>query len=64
MDCDVLVTGGGRISVLELNPRFGGGYPYSHVAGANIPAAIVSWPKAEIQDPNGLIFVRSNGREV
>ena len=27
MDCDVLVTQEGRVSVLELNPRFGGGYP-------------------------------------
>lgn len=51
MDCDVLVTGDGRKSVLELNPRFGGGYPFSHVAGANIPAAIVAWVQGREADP-------------
>lgn len=51
MDCDVLVTGDGRISVLELNPRFGGGYPFSHIAGANIPAAIVAWVQGREADP-------------
>lgn len=43
LDCDVLVSREGRIAVLEMNPRFGGGYPFSHLAGANIPAAIVAW---------------------
>ena len=29
--------------VLEMNARFGGGYPFSHVAGVNLPLAIVNW---------------------
>lgn len=29
--------------VLELNARFGGQYPFSHLAGANIPKQIVDW---------------------
>jgi len=29
--------------ILEMNCRFGGGYPFSHLAGVNLPAAIVSW---------------------
>jgi carbamoyl-phosphate synthase large subunit len=42
LDCDVFVSGG-KFSVLEMNPRFGGGYPFSHVAGANLPAAFIAW---------------------
>jgi carbamoyl-phosphate synthase large subunit len=42
LDVDVFVNGD-NIYVLELNPRFGGGYPFSHLAGANIPAAVVAW---------------------
>ena len=46
LDCDVFVDGGAPC-VLELNPRFGGGYPFSHFAGANVPAAIVAWLSGE-----------------
>lgn len=31
--------------VLELNARFGGGYPFSHLAGVNLPKAITEWIK-------------------
>lgn len=46
LDCDVFVDGDG-IYVLELNPRFGGGYPFSHEAGANTVAVYLSWIKGE-----------------
>ena len=42
LDCDVFLTSNGPC-VLELNPRFGGGYPFTQMAGANIPAALVAW---------------------
>lgn len=43
LDCDVIVDHEGHPAVIELNPRFGGGYPFSHVAGADVPAAIIAW---------------------
>jgi carbamoyl-phosphate synthase large subunit len=46
LDCDVMVGENGYY-VLEMNPRFGGGYPFSQMAGANIPAALVAWAKGE-----------------
>jgi len=46
LDCDVMVGQKG-LCVLELNPRFGGGYPFSQMAGANIPAALIAWANGE-----------------
>lgn len=42
LDCDIFESRG-RYYLLEMNPRFGGGYPFSHMSGANYPAAICSW---------------------
>lgn len=41
----------GQYYVLELNPRFGGGFPFSYEAGVNFPKAIIEWLKGnEIDD--------------
>lgn len=42
MDCDFFVVNN-KMYILELNPRFGGGYPFSHEAGINTPAIYISW---------------------
>jgi carbamoyl-phosphate synthase large subunit len=42
MDTDVFFDGK-TACVLELNPRFGGGYPFTHMSGVNLPRAIIEW---------------------
>ncbi len=44
MDCDVFLVDG-KPYILEMNARFGGGYPFSHMAGCNLPKAIIAWAK-------------------
>jgi carbamoyl-phosphate synthase large subunit len=53
LDCDAIITER-DCRLLDLNPRFGGGYPFSHVAGANVPAALVAWANCEQVDPGWL----------
>lgn len=42
LDVDILEEDG-RYYVLEMNARFGGGYPFSHAAGLHLPYALVMW---------------------
>lgn len=49
LDVDVFVENN-KIYVLEMNARFGGGYPFSHMAGVNLPLAIVKWLTNSIVD--------------
>lgn len=44
LDCDVFVSGN-QLYVLELNPRFGGGYPFSHEAGVDTTSIYIEWLK-------------------
>lgn len=46
LDVDVFEKDG-KYYVLELNPRFGGGFPFSYEAGVNFPGAIIKWLKGE-----------------
>ena len=42
MDVDAFLVEGIPY-ILEMNARFGGGYPFSHMGGCNLPQAIVNW---------------------
>ena len=53
LDCDVFLGEHGPV-VIELNPRFGGGYPFAHAAGANLPAALLAWAGGEAPDSSWL----------
>ncbi len=50
LDCDLFVTEAG-CTVIDLNPRMGGGYPYAHAAGANFPAALAAWAGGQTPRP-------------
>ncbi|MFQ3575832.1 MAG: ATP-grasp domain-containing protein [Cytophagales bacterium] len=47
MDVDVFFDGT-TAYILEMNPRFGGGYPFTHAAGIDLPLAMVKWAKGEV----------------
>lgn len=51
LDVDIMQRANGEYCVLELNPRFGGGFPFSYEAGVNMPKAIIKWIKGEEVDP-------------
>ena len=50
-DVDVK-TGKNGPMLLEINPRFGGGYPCSHLCGADFPAKLVAICKGQKLIPN------------
>lgn len=56
LDCDIFVSGS-SFQVLEMNPRFGGGYPFSHVAGAQFPKALLCWSAGQAFDADKIELV-------
>jgi len=54
LDCDIFESNGNYF-LIEMNPRFGGGYPFSHKAGANFPAALCSWIEGRTFNPANFI---------
>ena len=45
LDVDCFLNDKGEAYVLELNCRFGGQYPFSHLAGVDFPKQIIEWLK-------------------
>lgn len=65
LDADLFINGS-QISILEINLRFGGGYPVSHLAGANFPDKIIRMLKGEKLTPDigqfqqGTVMMKDN----
>lgn len=55
LDVDIMQRADGAYCVLELNPRFGGGFPFSYEAGVNFPKALIQMIKGESFDPQMLV---------
>lgn len=46
LDMDVIVKDE-RAYIIDMNVRFGGGYPFTHMAGVNLVKAIIKWSMNE-----------------
>ena len=55
LDVDIMQRADGAYCVLELNPRFGGGFPFSYEAGVNFPKALIQMIKGESFDTQMLV---------
>lgn len=60
LDVDIMQRADGTNCVLELNPRFGGGFPFSYEAGVNLPLALIKWIKGE--EVNTQMLIPEYGR--
>jgi carbamoyl-phosphate synthase large subunit len=63
MDIDVIVNKNG-IYIIEFNPRFSGGYPFSHAAGIHLPKALLRWLKKETFDSGEFLTPRIGTRSM
>lgn len=61
MDVDVFMVDD-KPYVLEMNARFGGGYPFSHIGGCNLPKAIIEWAKGK--DIDKKILISQSGQKI
>lgn len=43
LDVDVISSQENKPYIIDMNARFGGGYPFSHCAGVDLPGAIIMW---------------------
>ncbi|MGO1183385.1 MAG: ATP-grasp domain-containing protein [Micrococcaceae bacterium] len=64
---DVIVDRHGIAHVIDINPRFSGGYPFSHLAGADVPQFMVASLAGRPLDPewahyrHGIVSAKHEG---
>src|SRR5699024_6927596 len=66
IDVDFREAADGTPLIIDVNPRFGGGYPFCHLAGADLPAHMVRSLAGLDHDPSLLscrIGIKSARRE-
>lgn len=51
LDIDVIRSAKGKDYVVDVNPRFGGCYQFSHKAGADLPRLLISQLTGETVQP-------------
>lgn len=56
IDVDLRETAEGEPQVIDINPRLGGGYPFVHRAGADLPAALIRSAAGLEPDPALLAY--------
>lgn len=59
LDIDCFLTDDNQLFVIEMNCRFGGQYPFTHNAGANVPLQIVKWANGLPTDKS--LVTQTNG---
>lgn len=63
LDTDIIVSDSG-IYCVDMNPRFGGAYPFSYLSGVNVPEMIIDWcgdqkHHSEISYADGVVTTRT-----
>jgi len=56
IDVDMIKSPDGKAQLIEINARFGGGYPFSHLAGAQFPRALIQMVRGETPDPGKIAY--------
>ena len=56
MDCDVIIAESGKAYVIDVNPRFGGGYIFSLNAGMDVPYLLSQWAEKHKPEQPELIY--------
>ena len=46
-DVDLMKSSEEATAIIDINPRIGGGYPFSHIAGADLPGWVWAWMRGE-----------------